>query len=162
MSGWSQERIDVLTKLWGEGVSAGAIARCLGGVTRSAVLGKVHRLGLTPRATVSRTRASMRQTGGRNPHWRRQTKAAIAKAAPKPRRKPTFSAEPLPNPQAPLGPTKTLIELGHNDCRFPFGDGPFSFCGCPQEPGLPYCEAHARLCYEAPTVKTRKREKVAA
>ena len=44
---WTDERVDVLKKMWGEGQSASQIAKELGGVTRNAVIGKVHRLGLS-------------------------------------------------------------------------------------------------------------------
>ncbi|MDE0969026.1 MAG: GcrA cell cycle regulator [Octadecabacter sp.] len=47
---WTDERVDVLKKMWGEGQSASQIAKELGGVTRNAVIGKVHRLGLSNRA----------------------------------------------------------------------------------------------------------------
>ena len=50
---WTDERVEVLKKLWGEGQSASQIAKELGGVTRNAVIGKVHRLGLSNRATSS-------------------------------------------------------------------------------------------------------------
>ena len=43
---WTDDRVEILTKLWGEGLSASQIARELGDVTRNAVIGKVHRLGL--------------------------------------------------------------------------------------------------------------------
>ena len=51
---WTEERVSVLKKLWAEGHSASQIAKQLGGVTRNAVIGKVHRLGLSGRATPSR------------------------------------------------------------------------------------------------------------
>ena len=47
---WTDERVEVLKKLWIEGKSASFIAKKLGGVTRNAVIGKVHRLGLSNRA----------------------------------------------------------------------------------------------------------------
>ena len=46
---WTDERVGVLKKMWGEGQSASQIAKVLGGVTRNAVIGKVHRLGLSGR-----------------------------------------------------------------------------------------------------------------
>src|SRR5437764_6386009 len=52
--GWTDERVETLKKLWLEGLSASQIAKQLGGVTRNAVIGKVHRLGLAGRATPSR------------------------------------------------------------------------------------------------------------
>jgi GcrA cell cycle regulator len=51
---WTDERVSALKKLWAEGHSASQIAKQLGGVTRNAVIGKVHRLGLSGRATPSR------------------------------------------------------------------------------------------------------------
>jgi GcrA cell cycle regulator len=50
---WTDDRVEILKKLWGEGQSASQIAKELGGVTRNAVIGKVHRLGLSNRATSS-------------------------------------------------------------------------------------------------------------
>ena len=47
---WTDERVEILNKMWGEGQSASVIAKELGGVTRNAVIGKVHRLGLSNRA----------------------------------------------------------------------------------------------------------------
>src|SRR3954466_622786 len=47
---WSDDRVEQLKKLWEGGLSASQIAAALGGVTRNAVIGKVHRLGLSGRA----------------------------------------------------------------------------------------------------------------
>ena len=59
--GWTDERVEILKKLWLEGLSASQIAKQLGGVTRNAVIGKVHRLGLSGRATPSQpTRPAFR------------------------------------------------------------------------------------------------------
>ena len=52
---WNDERVELLKKLWAEGLSASQIAGRLGGVTRNAVIGKVHRLGLSGRATSPRS-----------------------------------------------------------------------------------------------------------
>ncbi len=46
---WNDERVATLRKLWTDGLSASQIAKQLGGVTRNAVIGKVHRLGLAGR-----------------------------------------------------------------------------------------------------------------
>ncbi|KGB80661.1 MAG: GcrA cell cycle regulator [Confluentimicrobium sp.] len=75
---WTEERVETLKKMWGEGQSASQIAKELGGVTRNAVIGKVHRLGLSNR------------TGG----------GGSAKAAPKEKlAKPAPTAAPKPEPQ---------------------------------------------------------------
>src|SRR6202000_1913359 len=67
---WTDDRVEQLKNLWTEGLSASQIARALGGVTRNAVIGKVHRLGLAGRASpsrVERPRLPGRGGGGRPP-----------------------------------------------------------------------------------------------
>ena len=59
---WTDERVEILTKMWAEGNSASQIAKELGGVTRNAVIGKVHRLGLSNRATTSTSNKSESKT----------------------------------------------------------------------------------------------------
>ena len=54
---WTDERVESLKKFWQEGLSASQIASRIGGVTRNAVIGKVHRLGLAGRATTSRMKS---------------------------------------------------------------------------------------------------------
>jgi GcrA cell cycle regulator len=49
---WTDERVEKLKELWGDGMSASQIAKILGGVTRNAVIGKVHRLGLSNRGAA--------------------------------------------------------------------------------------------------------------
>src|SRR6266851_96252 len=60
--GWTDERVEILKKLWLEGLSASQIAKQLGGVTRNAVIGKVHRLGLSGRAEPPRPRRAAPKT----------------------------------------------------------------------------------------------------
>jgi GcrA cell cycle regulator len=79
---WTDERVELLKKMWGEGQSASQIAKELGGVTRNAVIGKVHRLGL-----------SNRNTGGA------AAKAAEPKEKPAPAPKPEAAAKPKPQPK---------------------------------------------------------------
>lgn len=55
---WSEERVEKLKELWGEGMSASQIAKVLGGVTRNAVIGKVHRLGLSNRSGGDEAKAT--------------------------------------------------------------------------------------------------------
>lgn len=81
---WTDERVELLKKMWGEGQSASQIAKELGGVTRNAVIGKVHRLGL-----------SNRSTGAAPAKTETKAKPAeTAKAAPSPKPKPEAKAEP--------------------------------------------------------------------
>lgn len=51
---WTEERVDALKKLWSDGLSARQIAEELGDVTRNAVIGKAHRLGLSTRTAPSK------------------------------------------------------------------------------------------------------------
>src|SRR5258705_2607541 len=60
--GWTDERVEMLKRLWLDGLSASQIAKQLGGVTRNAVIGKVHRLGLSGRATPSKPQRTVFKT----------------------------------------------------------------------------------------------------
>ncbi|MDX8348158.1 GcrA family cell cycle regulator [Cognatiyoonia sp. IB215446] len=95
---WTDERVETLKKMWGEGQSASQIAKELGGVTRNAVIGKVHRLGLSNRAG----------SGGAASKAPAKEKPA---AAPKPAPKPT-AAKAKPAPAAPAA--KEEPELDEN------------------------------------------------
>nr|WP_170539038.1 GcrA family cell cycle regulator [Ruegeria arenilitoris] len=81
---WTDERVELLKKMWGEGQSASQIAKELGGVTRNAVIGKVHRLGLSNRTTG----------------------AAPAKAEPKEKPAPAPKAEAKPKPAPKTEPAR--------------------------------------------------------
>jgi len=60
---WTEERVETLKRMWGEGQSASQIAKELGGVTRNAVIGKVHRLGLSNRAALPEATATPEAVG---------------------------------------------------------------------------------------------------
>ncbi len=81
---WTDERVELLKKMWGEGQSASQIAKELGGVTRNAVIGKVHRLGLSNRAGNTTPKAEPAEPA--------------AKAEPKARPQPAPKPEPAPEP----------------------------------------------------------------
>lgn len=83
---WTDERVETLKRMWAEGQSASQIAKELGGVTRNAVIGKVHRLGL-----------SNRTEDGADPAPDPVAKPAPAAAAPEP--KPAAAAQPAPAPE---------------------------------------------------------------
>ncbi|SNR54865.1 GcrA family cell cycle regulator [Puniceibacterium sediminis] len=95
---WTDERVEQLKKMWGEGQSASQIAKELGGVTRNAVIGKVHRLGLSNR--VGAAPAGDTPPPAAPPEVEARPKPAAA--APKPEAKPkapvikTESARPVP------------------------------------------------------------------
>ena len=85
---WTDERVETLKKMWAEGQSASQIAKELGGVTRNAVIGKVHRLGLSNRV------------GGGAAEEETVTEVPVAKPveAPKPTPEPVVAAQPAPKP----------------------------------------------------------------
>ena len=87
---WTDERVETLKKMWGEGQSASQIAKELGGVTRNAVIGKVHRLGLSNRAGSS-TAATAKAAPKEKPAAAAAEKPA-AKAAPKAKATTTLPA----------------------------------------------------------------------
>ncbi len=106
---WTDERVEVLKKMWGEGQSASVIAKELGGVTRNAVIGKVHRLGLSNRATGG-TKAPAKEKAAP-----KAAAAAKPKAPPKP--KPAPKKEPAPAASveakpAPIPARKQIIPAG--------------------------------------------------
>ena len=62
---WTDERVEMLKKLWADGLSASQIAAELGGITRNAVIGKVHRLGLSGRAKSPSSSSAASAQGAR-------------------------------------------------------------------------------------------------
>jgi GcrA cell cycle regulator len=96
---WTDERVETLKKMWAEGQSASQIAKELGGVTRNAVIGKVHRLGLSNRVGPG-TPAEDEGTAASAPAATTPSPAAPAKPAPAPR---AVAPEPAPRP-APAAP----------------------------------------------------------
>jgi GcrA cell cycle regulator len=165
--GWNDERVEQLKKLWAEGLSASQIASRLGGVTRNAVIGKVHRLGLSGRATTSRMKSHRPRP--------RAAAAAAAKRIAKGRfatvGNPALRAlyEPHAEPFQPAveelvipeKERKTIQTLAECHCRWPIGDpqmADFHFCGKTKVPGLPYCEFHARRAFQPPQARRRERD----
>ena len=144
---WTEDRVEILSKLWAEGLSASQIATKLGGVTRNAVIGKVHRLGLSGRvkpkrkAKTTTPRASTAPTRKRAPVKRR----AVARPAPTPPPVP-LEAKPLPS-----GEYATILTITETLCKWPLGDPTspdFRFCGRGTDKGEPYCKSHAQLAYQ--------------
>jgi GcrA cell cycle regulator len=114
---WTEERVELLKKMWGEGQSASQIAKELGGVTRNAVIGKVHRLGLSNRAGASggsggAAAASNVSTAKPEPKAKQPAPAAAA-PAPAPVEEDDDD-EPRTTSAAPAGvpSRKTIIPAG--------------------------------------------------
>mgnify|MGYP006277037693 CR=1 FL=1 len=96
---WTEERVELLKKMWSEGQSASQIAKELGGVTRNAVIGKVHRLGLSNRAGAGNAGPAKAEAKPAKPS-KPETKAKpAAKAEPKPAEAEEVEAETAPAPQ---------------------------------------------------------------
>ena len=118
---WTDDRVNLLAQLWNDGKSASEIATVLGGVTRNAVIGKAHRMGLSGRPSPIQRNV-----------------------------KPRNKVVKLPQDKPVDGGIK-MMELSARTCRWPLGDpkeSDFSFCGCAPVPGLPYCPEHAARAYQ--------------
>ena len=144
--GWTDERVELLKKLWLDGLSASQIAKQLGGVTRNAVIGKVHRLGLSGRAAPSQpSRPTFKA-----PRAPRPT------PAPAPRRVEHHSSHSPATPPQPVfyaeePGSATVLTLGAHMCKWPIGDPAtenFSFCGRRTDVDGPYCAHHAQVAYQ--------------
>ncbi|MFC3713517.1 GcrA family cell cycle regulator [Sphingoaurantiacus capsulatus] len=160
---WTDERIDQLKQLWEKGLTASQIAEKLaGGISRNAVIGKAHRLGLKARpspvksgesSAAEAAPAAPRPTPAAAP----AAPAASAAAAPSP------VEAPRPKPAAPAAPRvvatttgaggkTSLLDLSDKICKWPIGhpgDADFHFCGKPAQPSFPYCGEHCAVAYQA-------------
>ncbi|QMW23540.1 GcrA family cell cycle regulator [Sandaracinobacteroides saxicola] len=142
---WTDERIAQLKKLWEEGKSASQIAEILAeGISRNAIIGKAHRLGLASRPSPLKVAEAAPAPA-----------PAAAVAAPaEPRPAPAVVAAPKPKPAkpAPKAARVTLLDLNDRICKWPIGhpdEADFHFCGKPVNPGFPYCGEHCLVAYQA-------------
>lgn len=133
---WTDERIEKLKALWDSGQSASQIAKELGeGVTRNAVIGKAHRLGLKSRPSPVKSDKVKAKAPAR-----RATKKDPSKLI-------------------------SLLDLTDRMCKWPIGhpgDPDFHFCGKPAEPGMPYCAAHCLEAYQAQPPRRDRRQQTRA
>ena len=175
---WNDERVELLKKLWSEGLSASQIAASLGGVSRNAVIGKVHRLKLSSRgrttaaparqkkATKATTTAtSVSKSTGRVATQSRSMPASIGATA----LAVQFDAEPVAhqyirpvhdNVVVPISRRLRLVELTERTCKWPNGDPlheDFSFCGTESGDTGPYCKYHAKLAFQPASERRRSR-----
>ena len=97
---WTDERVETLKKMWAEGQSASQIAKELGGVTRNAVIGKVHRLGLSNRTTG---------TEKDEPEVKAPVREEAAKPVEAAKPEPKPAAPTPPRPAAPVNPTVAQV-----------------------------------------------------
>src|SRR3954465_16062742 len=162
---WTEDRIELLTKLWREGLSASQIAAELGGdVSRNSVLGKANRLDLvrnevkgagTPRhrkpdRLMAPLQVARSQVGPALPS---------AKTREQPPNAPAVTAAPG-EMAAPRFKCVTLMQLRESMCRWPLGDPAtpeFRFCGARANMGMPYCGYHAQIAYQPASERKRLR-----
>ena len=144
---WTDERVELLKKYWSEGLSASQIASKLGGVTRNAVIGKVHRLGLSGRAAPAAPQ-----------------RGRLDNILPEVDEAEVF--EPLPEQSyvAPAvldgGELTTVSTLSGNMCKWPIGDptdDDFHFCGQPVGSGKSYCAYHAAIAFQPSNARREER-----
>lgn len=181
-AGWTDERVELLKKLWMEGLSASQIAGELGeGVTRNAVIGKVHRLKLSARAkptnTAPRARPAARPAPRRAASPAATVSSGISAAAkmrsamPRPQTMgatalaiaPEMETELYVAPVAaelfiPEDKRLSLLQLSEQTCKWPIGDPltkDFYFCGQHSLESGPYCEFHSRRAYHQMDKKKR-------
>lgn len=164
---WTDERVSRLTKLWSEGLSASQVAAELGGVTRNAVIGKIHRLGLSGRdkpAAKSGTRQK-RAAGTTGYSRANRTPNRTAKSRNGVITTRSSVAQPVVEDLIAPEPLKIkLVELSENTCKWPLGDpqdSEFSFCGHSIKVDTPYCEYHCKLAYQ-PIADRRRIRKTGA
>ena len=162
---WTDERLDLLKRLWCEGLSASQIAAEIGGgMTRNAVLGKSHRLGLvrkgsagirTPRPRKESSAPGKTQPAERPVRHEPQPMISIeSQSSHEQHRAVSLPMEAAPPPRSGL----TIMELREGMCRWPLGDPTtpaFRYCGAHGVAGLPYCSHHAQIAYQ-PTAERKR------
>ena len=161
---WTEERVERLKQLWAEGLSASRIAAELGGITRNAVIGKVHRLGLSGRAKTS-TGGQPRQRRTRSEKPRRSATTATAgntalKLDPREEPRPVREKAPVQELVIPISERASILTLSETTCKWPIGDPgdpDFHFCGRRADVGIPYCAHHARIAYQPSSDRRRER-----
>mgnify|MGYP001801530852 CR=1 FL=1 len=167
---WTDERVETLKKMWGEGQSASQIAKELGGVTRNAVIGKVHRLGLSNRAGSSAPapeKKAAKAAPAKKPAAKVAPEDKVVEVTVTPRKPIVPAGQPLPpqpsaNEISPEALAKvnevektakriSLMDLTERTCKWPIGDpatDDFWFCGLSVQQGKPYCEAHVGVAFQ--------------
>lgn len=149
---WTDERIAQLKAGWEGGKTASQIAEQLGeGVTRNAVIGKAHRLGLESRPSPVKA--------GEDTEAAVVTRAATVAPVPPAAAAPPAVAAPVAACPVAKKPVRTgkaaktsLLDLNEKICKWPIGhpgDSDFHFCGKPSQAGFPYCTEHCLQAYQA-------------
>lgn len=171
---WTDERVERLKKLWSEGLSASQIAAQLGGVSRNAVIGKVHRLNLPGRAKAGGATSARSQKRVTMPAQSRPAAFAprtitrtVTRPAGATMLKEEVDIEALEemvvsssNVVVPIFKRVPLIKLTERTCKWPLGDplkDDFCFCGNDSPDNTPYCTYHQKLAYQPSAERRRVR-----
>jgi GcrA cell cycle regulator len=182
--GWTDERVELLTRLWGDGLSASQIASQLGGITRNAVIGKVHRLKLETRVKASSgeilvvpadegivveaaeadtAKVLQMQTGLRSIVRGGGVHGATAFKLEETTEKVVDVVSDVPRASGevvPITRNLTLVQLTERTCKWPLGDPlspDFRFCGNHSDESSPYCAHHARIAFQPVSERRRLR-----
>jgi len=129
-----------------DGSSASQIGLSLGR-TRSSIIGKLHRMGMT--TSWERKAADPGAATARRVAWMRRKRAAALSAQPTLGRRYALRMAAA----VPSGPGITIFDLADNTCRYIAGDAIAAetlYCGAVTEIGRPYCPAHCAICFNAP------------
>jgi GcrA cell cycle regulator len=171
---WTDEIVEQLKQHWMDGKSASQIAGLLGnGLTRNAIIGKVHRLGLAGRAKTPSLGVSRPRRPAPPPPAHRVAGPRLGSSAPRMMRGATALAiapealteiEPpeFESVVVPMSLRVTIVELKESMCRWPLGDpatSEFRYCGSPTASG-PYCAYHGGLAYQPVQERRRDRDRV--
>ena len=154
---WTEERVEMLKQLWTDGLSASQIARKMGGVTRNAVIGKVHRLGLSGRATPARVSTAKVSAATRA---RPSTPSLSGNARFRSSELDEIKDQVVPEPILSAEERASVLHLTEHTCKWPIGDPgthDFHVCGARAKSGSPYCTTHAATAYQ-PLERRRKRK----
>jgi GcrA cell cycle regulator len=171
---WTDERVDRLKRLWSEGLSASQIAAQLGGVSRNAVIGKVHRLNLPGRAKAggatsarSQKRAPIQAQTRTAAFAPRTVTRTVNRPAGATMLKEEIEVDALEvmevsssNVVVPIFKRLPLVKLTERTCKWPIGDplkDDFCFCGNDSPDNTPYCSYHQKLAYQPSAERRRVR-----
>lgn len=140
---WTEDRIELLKRLWSNGKSASEIANQMGFVSRNAVIGKAHRLGLEGRLVGEKPGKSPLVRDARMPR-KTVDPLKIAEIQKFMDRAPPPVIESIP---APVSLNMTLMDLTSKDCRWPVSGEKADtlFCGHDIADASVYCPYHYRM-----------------
>lgn len=145
---WTPGRVETLKKLWADGKSCSVICAEMGATSRSAIIGKVHRLGLTRLCGTVKIKKVYRERRQR-PSLRVIHDVRL-KRDWQPPAAPVLAPAPI---AAPVSKRLTLHELNERMCKWPSEGPPYTFCGADREDDRPYCAFHENLAHTKGTQK---------